>query len=149
VIPALSLEKDIFFIINAFAVGVILATAFIHVLPDAFENLTLPCLKEHPWGDFPFIGFVAMCTAMGTLMVDTYATAYFQKHHSNEIHTHNKEVDKEAEHEGQVHLHTYATHGHSHGPVNSDDHSSQLLRHRVISQVFISSSNGQSQFIDS
>ncbi|KEH35204.1 ZIP metal ion transporter family protein [Medicago truncatula] len=56
---------------EAFA-GVILATGFIHVLPDAFENLTSPCLKEHPWGDFPFTGFVAdfpftgfvaMCTA--------------------------------------------------------------------------------------
>jgi len=146
VIPALSPEKDIFFIIKAFAAGVILATAFIHVLPDAFENLTSPCLKEHPWGDFPFTGFVAMCTAMGTLMIDTYATAYFQKHHSNEIHTHNGDVDKEAGHEGHVHLHTHATHGHSHGPVHSDDHSSQLLRHRVISQVFITSSYGQSLF---
>ncbi|ESW17980.1 hypothetical protein PHAVU_006G003300 [Phaseolus vulgaris] len=135
VIPALSPEKDIFFIIKAFAAGVILATGFIHVLPDAFENLTSPCLKEHPWGDFPFTGFVAMCTAMGTLMVDTYATAYFQKHHSKEIHSENGDVEKEAGHEGHVHLHTHATHGHAHGPVHSDDHSSQLLRHRVISQV--------------
>jgi len=100
VIPALSPEKDIFFIIKAFAAGVILATGFIHVLPDAFENLTSPCLKEHPWGDFPFTGFVAMCTAMGTLMVDTYATAYFQKHHSKEIHSENGDVEKEAGHEG-------------------------------------------------
>ncbi|XP_068494409.1 zinc transporter 8-like [Phaseolus vulgaris] len=135
VIPALSPEKDIFFIIKAFAAGVILATGFIHVLPDAFENLTSPCLKEHPWGDFPFTGFVAMCTAMGTLMVDTYATAYFQKHHSQEIQSENRDVEKEAGHEGDVHLHTHATHGHAPGPVQSDDHSSQLLRHRVISQV--------------
>jgi hypothetical protein len=62
VIPALSPEKDIFFIIKAFAAGVILSTGFIHVLPDAFENLTSPCLNEHPWGDFPFTGFVAMCS---------------------------------------------------------------------------------------
>ncbi|KAK1583009.1 hypothetical protein Q3G72_020197 [Acer saccharum] len=44
-IPALSLEKNIFFIIKAFAAGVILASGFIHVLPDAFENLTSPASK--------------------------------------------------------------------------------------------------------
>jgi len=136
VIPALSPEKDIFFMIKAFAAGVILATAFIHVLPDAFENLTSPCLKEHPWGDFPFTGFVAMCTAMGTLMVDTYATAYFQEHQSKEIQNESGDVEQER---GHMHLHTHATHGHSHGSVQYDDHSSQSLRHQVISQVFITS----------
>ncbi|XP_047156657.1 zinc transporter 8-like [Vigna umbellata] len=135
VIPALSPEKNVFFLVKAFAAGVILATGFIHVLPDAFENLTSPCLKEHPWGDFPFTGFVAMCTAMGTLMVDTYATAYFQKYHSKEVQNESGDVEKETGHEGHVHLHTHATHGHAHGSVHSHDHSSQLLRHRVISQV--------------
>ncbi|KAK7379341.1 hypothetical protein VNO80_04799 [Phaseolus coccineus] len=77
VIPALSPEKDIFFFIKTFVADVI--------TPDTFENLISPCLKEHLWGDFPFIGFVAMCTAIWTLIVDTYATAYFQKHHSTEI----------------------------------------------------------------
>ncbi|KAK7316523.1 hypothetical protein RJT34_00051 [Clitoria ternatea] len=135
VIPALSPEKDIFFIIKAFAAGVILATGFIHVLPDAFEKLTSPRLKKHPWGDFPFTGFVAMCTAMGTLMVDTYATAYFQNHHFKGGQVEANDVDKESGHEGHVHLHTHATHGHAHGPVPSSTDSSELLRHRVISQV--------------
>lgn len=137
VVSALSPEKDIFFIIKAFAAGVILSTGFIHVLPDAFENLRSPCLKKHPWGDFPFTGFVAMCTAMGTLMVDTYATAYFQKHHSKRAQVEARDVmDRESGHEGHVHLHTHATHGHAHGHLPSHDHSSELLRHRVISQVF-------------
>lgn len=135
VIPALSPEKDIFFIIKSFAAGVILATGFIHVLPDAFENLTSPCLNDHPWADFPFTGFVAMCTAMGTLMVDAYATAYFQKSHMKSGQIEATDVEKEAGHEGHVHLHTHATHGHAHGAVSSE--SSELLRHRVISQVLI------------
>ncbi|XP_058748336.1 zinc transporter 8-like [Vicia villosa] len=137
VIPALSPEKDIFFVIKAFAAGVILSTGFIHVLPDAFENLTSPCLKEHPWGDFPFTGFVAMCTAMGTLMVETYATSYFQNQYSKKTPKQDKnhtDVEKDAEHEGHVHVHTHASHGHVHGHVSSDS-SSELLRHRVISQV--------------
>ena len=63
IVPALSLQRDIFFMIKASAVGVILSTGFIHVLPDVSENLTSPCLSDNPWGDFPFTGFVAMCTA--------------------------------------------------------------------------------------
>ncbi|CAK8566978.1 unnamed protein product [Lathyrus sativus] len=141
VTPALSPEKDIFFVIKTFAAGVILSTAFIHVLPDAFENLTSPCLKEHPWGDFPFTGFVAMCTAMGTLMVETYATCYFQNQNSKktpmkvENHESCSDVEKDAGHEGHVHVHTHASHGHAHGQVSSSDLSSELLRHRIISQV--------------
>ncbi|KAK9950223.1 hypothetical protein M0R45_005724 [Rubus argutus] len=52
---------------------------FIHVLPDAFENLTSPCLNEDPWGKFPFTGFVAMVAAIGTFMVDSIATSYFNR----------------------------------------------------------------------
>jgi len=137
VIPALSPEKDIFFIVKAFAAGVILSTGFIHVLPDAFENLTSPCLNEHPWGEFPFTGFVAMCTAMGTLMVDTYATAYFQNHYSKrtpaQVESH---TTPDVENEEQTHVHAHASHSHAHGHISLDQ-SSELLRHRVISQVII------------
>ncbi|KAL0444454.1 UNVERIFIED_CONTAM: Zinc transporter 5 [Sesamum latifolium] len=49
-VPALSPERGFFFIVKAFAAGVILSTGFIHVLPDAFESLTSPCLGDHPWG---------------------------------------------------------------------------------------------------
>ncbi|KAK9152213.1 hypothetical protein Syun_010522 [Stephania yunnanensis] len=49
-IPAFKPENDFFYLIKSFAAGVILATGFIHILPDAFENLTSPCLKDNPWG---------------------------------------------------------------------------------------------------
>ena len=80
---ALRPEKDFFFIIKAFAAGVILATGFIHVLPDAFTNLTSPCLNNNPWGIFPFTGFFAMVSSIGTLMVDAYATSYYNRLHFN------------------------------------------------------------------
>ncbi|CAL9010505.1 unnamed protein product [Prunus brigantina] len=67
-IPCLNPGSSLFSIIKAFAAGVILATGFIHVLPDAFDNLTSPCLKENPWGKFPFTGFVVMVAAIGTLI---------------------------------------------------------------------------------
>ncbi|XP_059662945.1 zinc transporter 8-like [Cornus florida] len=140
-IPALSPEKDIFFLIKAFAAGVILATGFIHVLPDAFNNLTSPCLADHPWGDFPFTGFVAMMSAIGTLMVDAFATSYYKRAHfnnNNKPQPLNGDEEKVGEHAGHVHVHTHATHGHSHGSTTSlaeDSASSELIRHRVISQV--------------
>ncbi|TXG57733.1 hypothetical protein EZV62_015562 [Acer yangbiense] len=97
-VPALSLEKNIFFIIKAFATGVILATGFIHVLPDAFENLTLPCLNENPWGKFPFTGFIAMMAAIGTLMVVTSATSYYQKSNMRKSQTNNGDEENDVDH---------------------------------------------------
>ncbi|XP_004243896.1 zinc transporter 5-like [Solanum lycopersicum] len=131
VIPALSPERNFFFIIKAFAAGVILSTGFIHVLPDAFESLTSPCLPEHPWGDFPFCGFVAMVSAMATLMVDTYATSYYNKKNLK-----NGVVGTEVGDEGGVgHTHSHA-HAHAHGSTTMMvDSNSELLRYRVISQV--------------
>ncbi|KAK6784653.1 hypothetical protein RDI58_018108 [Solanum bulbocastanum] len=123
-IPALSPERNFFFIIKAFAAGVILSTGLIHVLPDAFESLTSPCLAEHPWGDFPFGGFIAMVSALATLMVDTYATSYYSKKNLK-----NGVVAQSGDEEGVVHAHSHA---HVHGLSDSE---SELLRYRVISQV--------------
>ncbi|KAG8387085.1 hypothetical protein BUALT_Bualt03G0216700 [Buddleja alternifolia] len=133
-VPALSPDRNFFFIIKAFAAGVILSTGFIHVLPDAFESLTSPCLSEHPWGDFPFTGFIAMLAAIGTLMVDTYATSYYRRR-SKGMKT--AAVGGAADVEGVVPVHTHATHGHAHGAVSleGDSGETELLRHRVISQV--------------
>ncbi|EXB53577.1 Zinc transporter 5 [Morus notabilis] len=137
-IHALSPERNVFFMIKAFAAGVILATGFIHVLPDAFENLTSPCLSETPW-EFPFTGFVAMMSAILTLMVDAFATSYFQKSHfggKSPAPASVGDEEKDGEHSEHVHVHTHATHGHSHGFVGDENSaSSELLRHRVISQV--------------
>lgn len=135
IFPAFEPGKDLFFMIKAFAAGVILATGFIHVLPDAFEHLTSPCLKENPWGKFPFTGFVSMVAAIGTLLVDTLATSYYNSKHFNKSQPAVNADEEEGEnHATHVHVHTHATHGHAHG---SDESASgaQLIRHRVISQV--------------
>ncbi|KAK7832580.1 zinc transporter 1 [Quercus suber] len=46
-------------------------------------DLTSPCLYQNTWGIFPFTGFFAMLSSIGTLMVDAYATSYFNKMHFN------------------------------------------------------------------
>ncbi|XP_008792254.2 zinc transporter 8-like [Phoenix dactylifera] len=134
-IPSLRPENDIFFVIKAFAAGVILATGFIHILPDAFANLTSPCLDENPWGNFPFAGFVAMLGALGTLMVDTLAMGYLKRSAREE----GDELKGDVEMSGPAgdHLHVHATHARArgHAALEVDDGSQKLVRHRVISQV--------------
>ncbi|URE05098.1 zinc transporter [Musa troglodytarum] len=128
-IPALDPERDAFFVIKSFAAGVILATAFVHILPDSFDSLTSSCLHPDPWHNFPFAGFGAMIAAIGTLTIDTLATGYFGRPHdavSDETKT-DVEIRSAVVHEENVHVHTHA---HAHGHP-----SPQLIRHRVISQV--------------
>nr|GEX76019.1 zinc transporter 5-like [Tanacetum cinerariifolium] len=142
IVPSLSPEKDGFFVIKAFAAGVILATGFIHILPDAFDHLTSPCLKDHPWADFPFTGFVAMVATILTLMFETSSAAYQlrsqSKSSTNHVHVHGDE-ENNARHSGQVAAHTHATHGHAHGSISHVDgvasSLSQVDRYKIVSQV--------------
>lgn len=141
-VPILSPNNDLFFMIKAFAAGVILSTGFIHILPEAFEKLNSPCLKENIWGNFPFAGFVAMLSSIATLMVDSFASGYYHRQHFNNNNL-SKQVPHDDveiggnEHVGHIHVHTHATHGHAHGSTNSshDSISSELIRQRIISQV--------------
>ncbi|XP_057485172.1 zinc transporter 1-like [Actinidia eriantha] len=125
-------ESDIFFMVKAFAAGVILATGFVHILPDAFDNLTSPCLNQDLWGNFPFTGFVAMMSSIGTFMVDSFTTGYYQRLHLN----HNKpqpqplQVRINGDEERVVPQRADQAHA-SAIPAEETD----LVRHRIISQV--------------
>uniref|UniRef100_A0A1D1YS20 Zinc transporter 3 n=1 Tax=Anthurium amnicola TaxID=1678845 RepID=A0A1D1YS20_9ARAE len=138
-LSALQPEKGLFFVIKAFAAGVILATGMIHILPDAFDNLGSPCLSDSPWHNFPFAGFVSMVAALGTLMIDTCATSYYTRSHFGRARPVDEEGGAGGEHAGHVHVHTHATHGHSHGaevsPLHKEDTLAEQIRHRVVSQV--------------
>ncbi|KAL5977621.1 hypothetical protein ACLOJK_041519 [Asimina triloba] len=137
-IAALQSDKDVFFVVKAFAAGVILATGMLHILPDAFSSLTSPCLEQSPWGNFPFAGFIAMMSAIGTLVVDTIAMGYYKRHHfgKRQAVVDGRMVEEELreEHSGHVHVHTHATHGHAHASGDSAS-SADLIRHRIVSQV--------------
>ncbi|XP_024200074.2 zinc transporter 1 [Rosa chinensis] len=119
-------ENDIFFIVKAFAAGVILATAFIHVLPEAFTTLTSPCLKENPWGRFPFTGFLCMMSAIGTLMVDAMATGYYKR---SSLKSSQVRMDEESR---AGHGATQGSNAHDSEELRS---TSELFKHRVIAQV--------------
>ncbi|KAG0626033.1 hypothetical protein M758_2G097800 [Ceratodon purpureus] len=77
----LSPDRNPFFIMKVFAAGVILATAFIHMLPTAMEVLANPCLPTEPWGHFAWSGFIAMLGALGTLVIEFGATEFYLNRH--------------------------------------------------------------------
>ncbi|KAG0615571.1 hypothetical protein M758_5G052000 [Ceratodon purpureus] len=126
-----------FFIAKAFAAGVILATAFVHMLPTAHDTLANPCLPEDPWGKFAWAGFIAMLAALATLVMDFAATEFYMHRHG---HSHGedkisdsavKSDDVESNnHHGQV-----MAHPHIHEHV-TDDSAFSNVRHIVVAQVF-------------
>ncbi|KQK05794.1 zinc transporter 9 [Brachypodium distachyon] len=144
--PALGPDTNLFFAVKAFAAGVILATAFVHILPEAFDRLGSPCLEGHgPWRKFPFAGLVAMLAAIATLVVDTVATGYFQRAHGAKKLAPAVDGD-DVEGSGSAADHRSHVHGHgassaaviaSSSSAASHSHvdGAELIRHRIISQV--------------
>ncbi|KAG9455618.1 hypothetical protein H6P81_000126 [Aristolochia fimbriata] len=72
-------DGNIFVAAKAFAAGVILATGFVHMLPDGGEALTSKCLPPVPWSRFPFSPFIAMLASLATLLVDFVGTQYYER----------------------------------------------------------------------
>ncbi|XP_017434035.2 fe(2+) transport protein 1 isoform X1 [Vigna angularis] len=126
-IPALNPENDLFVIVKCFAAGIILGTGFMHVLPDSFDMLRSDCLKEKLWHEFPFSGFVAMFSAIITMMVDSLATSAYTKKIRTEI------ISSESNPAGggDQEMGGVVNFGHHH-PDNKTEGQSQLLRYRVI-----------------
>ncbi|KAK1387932.1 Zinc transporter 1 [Heracleum sosnowskyi] len=136
-VSALNPENDIFFMIKAFAAGVILATGFVHILPEAFSTLTSPCI-QNTWKKFPFAGFVAMMSSIGTLIVDTVAAGYYRRSHFEKDKQAVVDEEMVQDNEHEIHVH-HQTHAHAHGSalLSQDEQRklTDLTRHRVISQV--------------
>ena len=113
-------ESDLYFIVKAFAAGVILATGFLHVLPDAFKAFkNNPCdAEKKPWGDkFPFPGFIAMVAASLTLIMEALVTGYHKRRALMKVQPLRDENDDVEE-------------------IGSQSfESSDNLRHRLVSQV--------------
>ncbi|KAB1222134.1 putative zinc transporter 10 [Morella rubra] len=78
-VPAMRPDRNLFVIVKSFAASIILASGFMHVLPDSFDMLRSKCLKESPWHKFPFSGLLAMLSAVVTLMVDSMATSIYSQ----------------------------------------------------------------------
>ncbi|KAF8407656.1 hypothetical protein HHK36_006789 [Tetracentron sinense] len=124
-VPALQPDRDLFVLVKAFASGVILATGYMHVMPDSFDCLRSECLPENPWRKFPFTTFVAMLSALVTLMIDSFAMSYYKKYSSVPATTGASNGTSNLMKIGHFHA----------NDLKGDVEGAQLLRHRVVAQV--------------
>uniref|UniRef100_A0ACD5X2S2 Uncharacterized protein n=1 Tax=Avena sativa TaxID=4498 RepID=A0ACD5X2S2_AVESA len=140
-VPALQPDRSLFSVVKAFASGVILATGYMHVLPDSFNNLTSPCLPQKPWGDFPFTAFVAMLAAVFTLMIDSLMLTFYNRKKGGASGPSIAAVADHESPEQEAHWHSHGHgHGHGHGmavakPGDPEAAQMQLRRNRVVVQV--------------
>ncbi|KAI4311223.1 hypothetical protein MLD38_036133 [Melastoma candidum] len=128
-VPALGPDRDAFVIVKAFASGVILATGYMHVMPDSFDDLRSDCLPENPWRKFPFTTFVAMLSAVATLMVDSFAMAFYKKRNAKLLGVEDAAMNRgsKADRDAIVVM--------ENGGTNHHGAKETLLRHRVVAQV--------------
>ncbi|CAH2037901.1 unnamed protein product [Thlaspi arvense] len=125
-VKALGPDRDFFVVVKALASGVILATGYMHVLPDSFADLNSFCLPRNPWRKFPFTTFIAMISALLTLMVDSYAMSWQKKKRMLKPQEHVvaetlENGSKELEEEDGIRV--------------ADDAKPQLIRYQVVAQV--------------
>ncbi|PHH87458.1 hypothetical protein CDD83_8850 [Cordyceps sp. RAO-2017] len=80
-------QRTIIFYCQHVGTGVLLATAFVHLLPTAFESLTDPCLPYFfSRGYKPLPGLVAMVSAIVVVGVESYLTARGAGHSHSQAH---------------------------------------------------------------
>ena len=74
--PRFQISDFVFSLGKNFGTGVILATAFIHMLAPAYENLTNDCLPDFFSGDYPFAPLFALLAVLSIQFIQTLATAH-------------------------------------------------------------------------
>ncbi|KAK3392872.1 Zinc/iron permease [Podospora didyma] len=91
------LQRNILFLCQHFGTGVLMATAFVHLLPTAFTSLTDPCLPyAFSKGYKPLAGLVAMVSALVVVALESWLTTRGASH----SHSHNIWEDEEENTDG-------------------------------------------------
>ncbi|KAI1816868.1 Zinc/iron permease [Poronia punctata] len=88
--------NTIIFLSQHFGTGVLIATAFVHLLPTAFLSLTDPCLPDFFTSRYePTAGLVAMLAALTVVAIESYLTTRGAGHSHSHSHNHSWESDEE------------------------------------------------------
>ncbi|KAH6657215.1 Zinc/iron permease [Truncatella angustata] len=96
-------SNRIVFLCQHFGTGVLLATAFVHLLPTAFTSLNDPCLPYvFNEGYRPMPGLVAMVSALVVVCLESYLTTRGAGHSHGHGHAWDSEDESEEQH---VHIH--------------------------------------------
>lgn len=97
----LKLPEWVFFICKYFGSGVIIATAFIHLLAPANDALKNPCLTG-PITEYDWVEGIALMTIFGLFFVELMVMRY--GNFGGHAHSHGEEHARE---DGRPHTHTY------------------------------------------
>ncbi|KZP01801.1 ZIP-like iron-zinc transporter [Calocera viscosa TUFC12733] len=127
----MNVPKEIFEFAKFFGSGVIIATAFIHLLAPGFDELTSPCLSG-VWGEYDWAPAIAMMAVFAVFLVELFAfrwgTAKLKSLGVETAHGHEQEQEQEDAHShghehdpGHSHSHSHSP-GHSHDPGHSHSH---------------------------
>ncbi|TFK60284.1 Zinc/iron permease [Pluteus cervinus] len=77
-IPFLRIPHILFFIGKHFGTGVILSTAFCHLLQDAFECLQSRIVKERYHNIGRWTGFIILCSLLTIFLIEYLSTSYVE-----------------------------------------------------------------------
>lgn len=96
-------------LLKLFGVGIIAGTAWIHVLPEAFNDFSNPCLSGG-WEEYgvAYVGLFAMISAFLVQLIEVFGHS-----HVDMAHSHSLELPVGHDH----HPSDHSTHTHSHDVV--------------------------------
>ncbi|EPS37356.1 hypothetical protein H072_8974 [Dactylellina haptotyla CBS 200.50] len=116
--PGIRGQKRIFFVVKYFGSGVIVATAFIHLLAPANEALSNPCLNDvvtrYPWAEG-----IALMAVFSLFFVELLATSFATLVNSDDGHGH-----------GHSHSHSHEKHRQTSLP--GEDHLGHVRKHQSV-----------------
>ncbi|KAI5917241.1 Fe2+/Zn2+ regulated transporter [Camillea tinctor] len=114
--------NNIVFLSQHFGTGVLIATAFVHLLPTAFLSLTDPCLPyAFSEGYQPMAGLISMVSALVVVAIESYLTTRGAGHsHSHAHEWESLDDDDPEENNAKVHGNggLAARRGANHRPAN-------------------------------
>ncbi|PLB44691.1 putative ZIP family zinc transporter [Aspergillus steynii IBT 23096] len=102
--PRLPIPRRFLFLSRHFGTGVLIATAFVHLLPTAFVSLTDPCLPRF-WSESyrAMAGFIAMISVFVVVVVEMFFAMKGAGHvHGSEYDQLISDVGLEISHDGQT-----------------------------------------------
>ncbi|KAL7771374.1 hypothetical protein CFE70_001317 [Pyrenophora teres f. teres 0-1] len=134
--PSIPVPHQFLFISRHFGTGVLIATAFVHLLPTAFESLTHPCLP-HFWNHrYPAMpGLVAMTSVFVVVGIEMFFAARGAGHvHSAGFD--NLGLDSSADaRPGHKRSHSYGRY--SNGTATTNGHAPDIMLHDVESSAHL------------
>ncbi|RKO85321.1 Zinc/iron permease, partial [Blyttiomyces helicus] len=144
-------NQTILFILHLlkfFGIGIIAATAWIHLLPDAFSNFTNTCLTGYwlVYGGGNYAGLFGLTAAFIVQFFEIIAMNYDAKHHGHShshdhtnptlVQTDKLSITAKAEHNPATHELTLAeTAGHNHG--GSSGGNGLVVRNKELGTVIL------------